>query len=158
MPTRLSSKRSPIPSRASSDGRAQEILRIYDDPAFADLKQWRLDQGLPLYPTLAVISAYPLFVVRDPRQTLAIVAINGILASGQTTALGLVPTGSGNDFAKACGIDTDWQRAATSLAERIAADVDPRAIDAGRCNSRYFCNGVGIGFDAFPGRELAGFE
>ncbi len=42
--------------RDYADGRAQEILRVYDDPGFADLKAWRLDQGLPLYPDLAVIS------------------------------------------------------------------------------------------------------
>ena len=42
--------------RDYADGRAQEILQVYDDPQFADLKQWRLDQGLSLYPTLAVIS------------------------------------------------------------------------------------------------------
>lgn len=43
--------------RDYADGRAQEILQVYDDPNFADLKQWRLDRGLTLYPTLAVISA-----------------------------------------------------------------------------------------------------
>jgi riboflavin biosynthesis pyrimidine reductase len=42
--------------RDYADGRAQEILRVYDDPEFADLKAWRLDQGIPLYPDLAVIS------------------------------------------------------------------------------------------------------
>lgn len=38
-----------------ADGRAQEILRV-DDPQFADLKQWRLDQGLSQQPDLAIIS------------------------------------------------------------------------------------------------------
>jgi riboflavin biosynthesis pyrimidine reductase len=42
--------------RDYADGRAQEILRVYDEPAFADLKAWRLDRGLRLYPDLAVIS------------------------------------------------------------------------------------------------------
>ncbi len=42
--------------RDYADGRAQEILRVYEDPEFADLKAWRLDQDLPLYPDLAVIS------------------------------------------------------------------------------------------------------
>jgi len=43
--------------RDYADGRAQEILRVYDDPAFADLKAWRLARGLAAYPALAVISA-----------------------------------------------------------------------------------------------------
>lgn len=38
-------------------GRAQEILRIYDDPRFSDLGEWRAARGLPAYPALAVISA-----------------------------------------------------------------------------------------------------
>ena len=38
-------------------GDAQELLRVYDDPAFEDLKQWRLGQGLAAYPDFAVISA-----------------------------------------------------------------------------------------------------
>ena len=43
--------------RDYGEGRAQEILRVYDDPRFADLKAWREAQGLPLQPDLAVISA-----------------------------------------------------------------------------------------------------
>ena len=38
-----------------ADGRAQEILRV-DDPEFADLKQWRLSQGLSPRPDIAIIS------------------------------------------------------------------------------------------------------
>ncbi len=38
-----------------ADGRAQEILRV-DDPDFADLKAWRLAQGLSPQPDFAVIS------------------------------------------------------------------------------------------------------
>ncbi|NIS81129.1 MAG: pyrimidine reductase [Anaerolineales bacterium] len=37
-------------------GTAQDILRVYDDPQFADLKSWRLDRGLAPYPHLAIIS------------------------------------------------------------------------------------------------------
>jgi riboflavin biosynthesis pyrimidine reductase len=38
-----------------ADGRAQEILRV-DDPKFADLRQWRQDQGLTPHPDIAIIS------------------------------------------------------------------------------------------------------
>lgn len=38
-------------------GKAQEILRVYDDPRFADLKAWRAAQGLSPQPDLAVISS-----------------------------------------------------------------------------------------------------
>ena len=43
--------------RDYADGRAQEILKVYDDPDFADLKEWRVARGLPPQPDLAVISA-----------------------------------------------------------------------------------------------------
>ncbi len=43
--------------REYAAGRAQEILRVYDDPRFADLKEWRLAHGLSPQPDLAVISA-----------------------------------------------------------------------------------------------------
>ncbi len=42
--------------RDYADGRAQEILRVYDDPQFADLKDWRNENGLKTLPDLAVIS------------------------------------------------------------------------------------------------------
>lgn len=37
-------------------GRAQEILRVYDDAQFIDLRQWRLERGLSPQPDIAVIS------------------------------------------------------------------------------------------------------
>ncbi|HFE66661.1 MAG TPA: pyrimidine reductase [Chloroflexi bacterium] len=42
--------------RDYADGRAQEILEVYDKPKFADLGRWRREQGLPPQPDLAVIS------------------------------------------------------------------------------------------------------
>lgn len=75
-------------------------------------------------------------------------AVNGILRSGIETPLGLVPVGTGNDFAKACGTSLDWETAATLLAGRMAAAVAARPVDAGKMNERYFANGAGIGFDA----------
>lgn len=42
--------------RDYADGRAQEILRVYDNPLFADLGRWRVDHGLSPQPDLAVVS------------------------------------------------------------------------------------------------------
>ena len=75
-------------------------------------------------------------------------AVNGLLRSGNRAALGVIPTGTGNDFAKACDIPLDWEHASRLLADRIAAQEKPRKIDAGRCNDRFFANGAGVGFDA----------
>ena len=75
-------------------------------------------------------------------------AVNGIMAAGGGAALGIVPVGTGNDFAKAAGIPLDWESAATLLARRIADGASPRSIDLGRMNDRWFANGAGIGLDA----------
>jgi diacylglycerol kinase (ATP) len=75
-------------------------------------------------------------------------AVNGILRSGSQTALGVIPVGTGNDFAKACSISLHWEDATRLLADRIGSDMPLRYIDTGRMNDRYFANGAGIGFDA----------
>ncbi len=46
-------------------GHAQEILNVYDNPRFTDLKDWRLERGLDEYPALVVISRSLRFPVPD---------------------------------------------------------------------------------------------
>lgn len=77
-------------------------------------------------------------------------ATNGVMRSrGHAGAgVGVIPTGTGNDFAKACQISLDWEAATQSLASRIASAEPWRTVDIGRINDRYFANGAGIGFDA----------
>jgi YegS/Rv2252/BmrU family lipid kinase len=75
-------------------------------------------------------------------------AVNGILRSGKKVALGVIPIGTGNDFAKACGIPLHWEDAASLLCDRMRSGTPCRAIDAGRMNDRFFANGAGVGFDA----------
>ena len=74
--------------------------------------------------------------------------VNGLLRADNDAALGVVPVGTGNDFAKACGIPLHWEDAARLLVDRLHNGVPPRPVDAGRVNDRYFANGAGIGFDA----------
>ena len=75
-------------------------------------------------------------------------AVNGIMAAGGDALLGVIPSGTGNDFAKACDIPLNWQHAAQLLADRMAAEQHSKSIDIGIMNGRYFANGAGIGFDA----------
>ena len=75
-------------------------------------------------------------------------AVNGVMRSVNDAALGVIPTGTGNDFAKACDIPLDWEHAARLLADRLAAGQYARTIDIGTMNDRYFANGAGIGLDA----------
>ena len=75
-------------------------------------------------------------------------AVNGIMQAGASAALGVIPTGTGNDFAKAADVPLDWQQATSLLAARIASGEQTRRIDVGKMNDRYFANGAGIGLDA----------
>ena len=74
--------------------------------------------------------------------------VNGLLPAGTGAAFGVIPSGTGNDFAKAADLPLDWETATQLLADRIVSDAVPRVVDAGRMNDRYFANGAGIGFDA----------
>lgn len=75
-------------------------------------------------------------------------AVNGILRSRNSAALGVIPTGTGNDFAKACSISLNWEHATRLLVDRLVANQTARPIDVGKMNDRYFANGAGVGFDA----------
>lgn len=75
-------------------------------------------------------------------------AVNGIMRAGSDCGLAIIPTGTGNDFAKAADVPLDWQAALRILAERIRSNASLRRIDVGQMNERYFANGAGVGFDA----------
>ncbi|WP_206490589.1 diacylglycerol kinase [Rhodococcus sp. KRD162] len=82
----------------------------------------------------------------------AVVAVGGdglvnlvlqVLA-GTDTPMGLVPAGSGNDFARALGLPLgDTVRAADIVAENIT-----RTIDLGRVGDRWFATVLSSGFDS----------
>ena len=75
-------------------------------------------------------------------------AVNGILPAHSDVEIGIIPMGTGNDFAKASSIPLHWPHATSLLADRMSSGAPARPVDAGRCNGRYFANGAGIGFDA----------
>lgn len=72
---------------------------------------------------------------------------NGILRASEglresAAALGMVPVGSGNDFALLAGLSRDPAVAARRLLS------GERRVDVGRVGERWFTNGVGVGIDA----------
>ena len=67
---------------------------------------------------------------------------NGLLCSDSDVALGVVPTGSGNDFAKLLGVH--GHDPARAVARIVTAR--PRRFDAGRVFDEWFVNSVGFGF------------
>ena len=81
-------------------------------------------------------------------------AVNGIMSSSaedkENIALGIIPNGIGNDFAKYWGLDEDNYKQAVVINRRL------RKIDVGCCNffdgeqhtNRYFINAIYIGLGA----------
>lgn len=71
--------------------------------------------------------------------------LNGLMEhpTESRPALGLLPTGSGNDTRRTLGISTDLTKAALEL-----RTGDRRRFDVGRCNNIYFNNSFAAGLDA----------
>ena len=67
--------------------------------------------------------------------------------AGTDAALGVLPGGSTNVFARTLGMPNDPVEAVEYLANGIDA-ADLRPIGLGQVNGRYFCFHAGIGFDA----------
>jgi diacylglycerol kinase (ATP) len=75
--------------------------------------------------------------------------INGLVHGdrGQAT-LGVVPIGSGNDFAFGSGLLTDPERAIRTICTGVPRSVDLARIEDDRGRFILVNNGIGIGFDA----------
>ncbi len=71
-------------------------------------------------------------------------AADRIVASGRRdVALGLLPTGTGNDFGKSLGIRHEH----ADDVVRAIVERNTTTIDVGRVGGRYFLNVIGLGFD-----------
>ncbi len=65
-------------------------------------------------------------------------------ALGHDVTLGVVPTGTGNDFMQISGFSDVFEQ----FEWDTFLNADVKAIDVGDCNGNPFFNGMGIGFDA----------
>lgn len=77
--------------------------------------------------------------------------LNGICYPDCVT-IGLIPSGSGNDFAKAAGIPKDPQKALELILSGKTADIHYGLMQAGRKNRRFLIS-CGAGFDSEVCRE-----
>jgi len=102
----------------------------------------------------AVDSEFPLVIAMGGDGTIQEVGqglVDGQAQGNGATAypqLGVIPVGTGNDFAKMLAVTADWRVACTHIAKG-----QTRRVDVGRVNGRVFLNNVGIGFDAQVGIE-----
>lgn len=73
--------------------------------------------------------------------------------AGTETALGVLPGGSTNVFARTIGLPNDPVAAVARLATGIGAgSIEP--IGLGKVNGRFFCFHTGVGYDAAVVREV----
>jgi diacylglycerol kinase (ATP) len=74
--------------------------------------------------------------------------VNGLV--GSNTAMGVLPVGTGNVWAKEIGMPTLGLTQADRLlaAARMLVDGKVRWVDVGRAGDRYFLNSAGVGIDA----------
>jgi diacylglycerol kinase (ATP) len=81
-------------------------------------------------------------------------AVNGLV--GTRTALGVLPVGTGNMWAKQLGVPTYTLTNPLRLSEAAAglAEGTVRRVDVGRVNDRHFLCWAGIGLDAQVTAEL----
>lgn len=77
--------------------------------------------------------------------------INGLI--GGECHLGVIPIGTGNDFARSCGIPMSLEKAVDILLKS-----ETKKIDLGVVNGQYFGNVVGVGFDAYTSKESRKIE
>jgi diacylglycerol kinase (ATP) len=74
--------------------------------------------------------------------------VNGLMRAGAPVALGVIPLGSGDDFAKLLSPDPGFDY----------SGMETRKFDVGRISSgdevRYFANGMDIGFGAHGARNI----
>ncbi len=75
-------------------------------------------------------------------------AVNGLV--GSDTALGVLPIGTGNVWAKEIGLPTLGLTQIDRLlaAARMLVDGEVRWVDVGRANGRFFLNCAGVGIDS----------
>jgi diacylglycerol kinase (ATP) len=71
--------------------------------------------------------------------------LNGLLTSGQNhlPRVGIVPTGSSNDFSKSLRLPQSWREACRTILNGRVRD-----IDVGRAGSHYFCSASCLGYFA----------
>jgi YegS/Rv2252/BmrU family lipid kinase len=91
----------------------------------------------------AIDRGFRTIVVAGGDGTCARVA-DAILRSGKPCRLALIPTGTGNDFAKTLGLTG---LSAGAIADLVGRGDTTTSIDVGLADGHYFINSCGFGFD-----------
>lgn len=86
-------------------------------------------------------------------------AHDGVWPDGDTIGdLGMLPTGSGCDFAWSAGVPADLEAACARLAAHQTRVIDIGRVTVDNTETRYFDNSVGIGFEGVVTVEVRRFK
>jgi diacylglycerol kinase (ATP) len=81
--------------------------------------------------------------------------VNGVMAAGGRSVLGIVPVGTGNDLARSLGLPRDAAAAWTVAIGRGWRPIDLMLATGGDGRRRWFGSAGGIGFDAQVAAAMA---
>ncbi len=139
----------PYSDRGRSGQKASDLRSLVDELGGAD---WR-GTDHPAHATTiaaeAALQGYDLIVALGGDGTVHEV-VNGLMhiAPDHRPRLGVVPIGSGNDFAYAAGVQFDPAQAVLRAFNGQPRRIDVAMIRDGSGRTEYFNNTCGIGFDA----------
>ena len=120
--------------------------------ALAAAERYLAERRLPYRVLTTTRRAHATELVRDLPRDALVIAIGGdgtahevgVACVGTDRTLAVLPSGSGDDFAFALGLD----RHDLSAALEVLAHGTPRWVDVGTVNGTPFLNATGAGFDA----------
>lgn len=134
-----------IANPAARHGETEKLIPVIGQLLLNLPHDMRITEGIGHATVLAAqAEGYDLVVAAGGDGT-AHEVLNGLMRHPEATrpALGLLPTGSGNDTRRTLGVSTDLAQAALEL-----ATGERRRFDVGRCNGIYFNNSFAAGLDA----------
>ncbi|MGH9421113.1 MAG: diacylglycerol/lipid kinase family protein [Thermoanaerobaculia bacterium] len=142
-----------IVNPAAGRGRGSKMLpaitSAFAELGVADIRQTRLGGDERRLADAAIQDGCTTIVAVGGDGTTGNVA-NAILFGGRHVRLGVLPAGTGNDFAKVLGTRK------TGIAEmaRLSIEESDARVDVGRVEDNYFLNACGFGFDVAVLQEL----
>lgn len=149
----------PAAARGRSGPRWRQIRRLLEGHA-----EFQASSGPGHAEELAYLAArsgYGTVVAAGGDGTVHEVA-NGVLRAGQAlVGFGLLPLGSGNDYAVSLRLPRDWRLLCTRLVSGTARLVDVGEVRDDRGRSRYFVNTVGLGLSGavtWESRQIHGLR
>lgn len=135
-----------IVNPAAGRGRGAKMLRTaraaFEAAAVTDIRQTTRKGEEREIASRAISDGATTLMVAGGDGTTSNVA-NAILNSGTDVRLGVVPAGTGNDFAKVLGVS---EMGAESIAQ-LSVEGDSRRLDVGKIEDNFFLNSCGFGFD-----------